>query len=159
MAAAINNKHRSLIARESSLLFIFLHLPFPSLSFPPLPFLSLYPLLRNPSRFFKSGLFGCLALFISLLRGCAVLSFPPPSAGASLTPFTLQRAFQPSAKFPIKREGMIITPRLSTAVFSLERPVGCCRYLRVHVCVRVLGVGVTFTGIRASFIHPRDDAG
>lgn len=152
MAAAINNKHRSLIARESSLLFIFLHLPFPSLSFP----LSVTP---KSISLLQIGLVRLSCTFyLTPPRLCRAL-FPPPSAGASLTPFTLQRAFQPSAKFPIKREGMIITPRLSTAVFSLERPVGCCRYLRVHVCVRVLGVGVTFTGIRASFIHPRDDAG
>lgn len=56
MAAAINNKHRSLIARESSFLSIFLHLPFRSS----------IPLLRNLSRFFGSRLFGCLAFFISL---------------------------------------------------------------------------------------------
>lgn len=89
MAAAINNKHRSLIAGESSSLSIFLHLPFHSVT----------------------------TRSVSLLRIAVVLHFSSPSLTlhpSSLSPGSIAYPFHPSAsllptvrsKFPIKKEGI-----------------------------------------------------
>lgn len=120
MAAAINNKHRSLIARESSSLSIFLHLPFHSVT------------TRLLSRFFESRLSCIFHLPLSL-------SIPPRHRfppGASLTPFTLQRAFfQPSVpSFLLKRKVYDNNAAALHALFSLERPLG---FLYLSSCVRI----------------------
>lgn len=124
MAAAINNKHRSLIARESSSLSIFLHLPFHSVT------------TRLLSRFFESRLSCIFHLPLSL-------SIPPRHRfppGASLTPFILQRAFfQPSVpSFLLKRKVYDNNAAALHALFSLERPLRSCTYPRVCVYIFIL---------------------
>lgn len=64
MAAAINNKHRSLIARESSLLFIFLHLPFP-----------FFPSIRYPEIYLASSNRACSVVLHFSSHSSAVVPY------------------------------------------------------------------------------------
>lgn len=91
MAAAINNKHRSLIARESSFLSIFLHLPFRSS----------IPLLRDLSRFFESRL-SCI-FYLSLPPSRHRFPPFPREHRLPLSPFSESSSNRPRS-FLLKRK-------------------------------------------------------